>query len=487
MLPAGEFQAGAVSDGNPAGGLSPVVTRRASGVGDAAQKIGGRICGTTAVSGGYNSETIGYSLEDDSPGRGRSRLPPPSLFFGPSATSGCMIQKKVTRRRRPRLICVVVLLAVSIVGGCGKTEEIRSYLVSKELGDRMLAAIVPAPGRAWFFKVVGSQPTVDEHADEINKFFTTIRVPEGDRAQWDLPPGWREEAGSQMRAATLWIPADGKPLEMSVSALPWSGTEDDMLRNVNRWRTQMDLPQIGPAELSESTREVEAGDVKITVADLTGKFQGGPAMGPFASGAMPGGTPPSGGDRASGAESELPAGHPPLGDVAGSRQTGPSSAAPDRGGPTYDVPKSWQESSVDPAGMRRAAFSIGEGEQQALVTVIDFSANAPQIADPLENVNRWRREIGMSALEQDELSTVTEAIEMDGHPATYAKVVPDPSKPAESKIEEATLAAMAPHGDRVWFIKMRGPRELVAAQEEEFRSFLNSIRFPADGGANDGN
>jgi hypothetical protein len=46
---------------------------------------------------------------------------------------------------------------------------------------------------------------------------------------------------------------------------------------------------------------------------------------------------------------------------------------------------------------------------------------------------------------------------------------------------------MVTSGDRIWFVKMTGNREVVAAQEDEFKSFLKSFRFSADGGANDGN
>jgi hypothetical protein len=67
------------------------------------------------------------------------------------------------------------------------------------------------------------------------------------------------------------------------------------------------------------------------------------------------------------------------------------------------------------------------------------------------------------------------------------KLVPDATKPEQSQADRATLAAMVTSGDRVWFVKMTGDRELVAAQEDEMKSFLKSFRFAADGGANDGN
>jgi len=66
-------------------------------------------------------------------------------------------------------------------------------------------------------------------------------------------------------------------------------------------------------------------------------------------------------------------------------------------------------------------------------------------------------------------------------------VIPDAQEAAESKIDRATLAVMLPHGPQIWFFKMAGDRDLVAAERERFRSFVDSLQIPDDKGANDGN
>src|SRR5688572_30712146 len=118
--------------------------------------------------------------------------------------------------------------------GCREAEQIRSYSVPKEAvqvaetlpanpgepSDRMLAAIMPAGEQAWFFKVVGPLAAVDAHEQEINGFFSSIQPVAEAQPKWTLPTGWKEEAGNAMRAATLLIPAEGKPLELSVTRLP---------------------------------------------------------------------------------------------------------------------------------------------------------------------------------------------------------------------------------------------------------------------------
>ena len=109
------------------------------------------------------------------------------------------------------------------------------------------------------------------------------------------------------------------------------------------------------------------------------------------------------------------------------------------------------------------------------------------IAEPLPNVNRWRREVGLPDVTAEELPKSSESIEIDGKPATYVRAVPDPSQADQSKADLATLAAMVKDGDQVWFFKLIGERSVVVAQEDAFKTFLKSVRFAADGGATDGN
>jgi hypothetical protein len=144
----------------------------------------------------------------------------------------------------------------------------------------MLAAILPDGDRAWFFKVVGPLEAVNKRADEIDHFFASIRGG-GDRPTWSLAADWKEEQGSGMRAATIRIPEANRPLEMSVIALPWRGTPADMLGNINRWRSQMKLPNANEDELKDFTREIKAGNATLTVVDLSGRFDAG-TMPPFA-------------------------------------------------------------------------------------------------------------------------------------------------------------------------------------------------------------
>jgi hypothetical protein len=408
--------------------------------------------------------------------------------------------------RRPARLFAIVAVAIAF-GGCGSEDEIRSYSVAKEkkeaapvaastsseATDRMLGAILPAGQQTWYFKTVGPIAAVDERADEILKFFETIRFNAGSaKPEWQTPEGWQEQAGSGMRAATILIPADPKPLEMSVIALPSSGTPNELLDNVNRWRGQLQLPEINEHGLAAGVNQLQVGENTMSLIDLRGQFSAGSMTapfaggGPFSGGAGPA-TPPFAGKAGQGDAPQapgaapfgkLPPGHPTVdgGDAVDQAMDAPF---------TFEKPEGWQQQPA--AGMRKAVFAVTDGGNSATVTAIDLSAAAPNVADPLANLNRWRGEIGLEPIKREELESKVHKIEVSGSPSDYLEAIPDASVAAESRAKEATIAAIVPSGGNVWFFKLRGDRDLVVAQQENFKSFLESVRFKPADGAGDGN
>jgi hypothetical protein len=376
---------------------------------------------------------------------------------------------------------LLVAICVACVG-CEQADQIHSYTVPAEKApasaavsvatgeptDRMLAAIVPHGQRAWFFKAVGPIGVIDQEAQQIVDFLSTVRVAGDQQPTWKLPAGWQEQAGSGMRAATITIPGKDKPLELTVVALPWSGGPTDVLSNVNRWRGQLQLPPIGQPGLALCTRELSLDGTSITLVDLAGRMQATGMSAPFA------GAPFAGG---------APAAAAPAGAMPDNPHAAAQPAAP--GTPHFDVPDAWQELPAAPP--RRAAFRVTDGSQEALVTVIDFPAAAgPMIADPLPNLNRWRREVGLPEVAATDVDKDVATITIAGQPAKYFQVLPG-DQPDQARIERATLAVMFPRGAQIWFIKMTGDVALITAQREQFRSFVGSLRFADDAGGNDGN
>lgn len=404
----------------------------------------------------------------------------------------------------------LLVVSQSIFAGCGESEQIRTYTVPKEAKvevastppaaaptadvsaadageptDRMLTAILPVDGQAWFFKVVGPIGVIEKHEKELNDFFATLGVAADGKPTWKLPEGWKEGGEKPMRLATLLMPTDEKPIEVAVSAATWSGTAESVVANIDRWRGQLKLPPTDAEHVAQDIREAKAGDRTIKIVDLRGRYSGG-MMPPFAGGggAGMGGrpfAPPSAGTVPGGAP-ELPAGHPPI--DANTPPAVKPQVSPQI--PKFTAPADWKQ--LPAGGMQVAAFAIGDAEHRVSVTIIPFSLDAgPSIADPLQNTNMWRGAVGLPPIKKEELTKFTETVEIEGKPAIYVRVMPDADEPSQSQIKEATLAAMAKTADQIWFIKMKGDRGVVSAQENEFKTFLKSLRFPSGGGATNGN
>jgi hypothetical protein len=382
-----------------------------------------------------------------------------------------------------------LILIVPFALGCESQAQIQTYTVKKEQArapvaapakageatDRMMGAILPAGDRTWYFKVTGPIAAIENSADEITTFFQSIRMPAGAaKPEWKLPEGWKEQAGTGMRAATLMVPADDKSMELSVIALPTTGAAGELLSNVNRWRGQMKLPPVDERGLAEGVKETKAGDSKMYLVDLRGQQAPSNMTAPFA-----GGGPFSGGEPRGPVTAEdrggaqLPAGHPPVNPHGG----GDSPLS-------FKAPKSWPASTPD--GLRKAMFAFKDGAREGRVTAIDFPSNAgPKIGDPLENINRWRREVGLNEIKKDDLGKTAQPIEIDGKDGHYAEMIPD-AAPGGAP-QNATIAAMVSAGDVIWFFKLTGDRDIVSRERDNFKAFLDSVRFSGADGAGDGN
>lgn len=315
----------------------------------------------------------------------------------------------------------------------------------------MLAAIIPHPNRAWFFKVIGSVQDVGPIADPFNQLIESVKLtPDGANATWTLPEGWHQHEGQGMRYATIMVGAHGnEKLEITVIPLGGGGAASDILANVNRWRGQVGLPPIDAAQIPTTTKQVTVSGIPSVIVNLVG-----PAPAP---GSDQPATPAAAG-------AELPAGHPPVG--AGAAAATPA-AAPSGGGPIrYATPEGWAP-AADAGGMRLVSMKAGEAD----ISVVAL----PQIAgDVVANVNRWRGQVGLEEVSADDIRKQTQIVKIDGAEASYVDLAGPESAGAN---RPRIVAAMLPHGGQVWFFKMIGPSDAVGKQVEAFKQWLGSIHF----------
>jgi hypothetical protein len=350
------------------------------------------------------------------------------------------------RTRHPLWLAVAALALLSPLG-C-QQDAIETHRVAHEEPPpppeaklRLLGAMIPHGEDVWFFKLLGAPDALDNYKPAFDAFVRSVRFPDkGEPIAWKLPDGWKQLPGGHKelpaggeRYATLRLGAEA-PLDLPVDKFARVGAMGSELANIDRWRSQLGLPPIKEAQLDELVQRVDIGGATATLVDMKGP---GPREGgkkpPFAGGG-------------------LPAGHPPIG-----------------GKPTYTVPEGWKE--IDPGSGQFApliALKVEEGGASARVTI---SRSAGEGGGLLLNVNRWRGQIGLPDLDEEQVRDAAKKFEVGGASGSYFDF---------TGREQRTLVVVAPSRGQTWFLKMQGPADLVGHQKAAFDKFVGSVKF--DGG-----
>ncbi len=137
----------------------------------------------------------------------------------------------------------------------------------------------------------------------------------------------------------------------------------------------------------------------------------------------------------------------------------------------WTVPPGWKDKGA--SGMRAGSFAVdGSGGQSADVSVIALSSWAGR---ELENVNRWRAQVGLQPIAESELPANTTTIEIGGAPGQLFEFA---GTPVDQDKKVRILAAALPLPGLAWFFKMTGDDALVLAQKPVFMEFLKSVQLP---------
>ncbi len=298
-----------------------------------------------------------------------------------------------------------------------------------------------AAAQVWFFKMLGAPDDVSSVVDGFRSLLQSVTLNDRQEPVWTLPEGWSQETGSGMRLATLRAGAKSGAPTISVVGL---APPQDTLENVNRWRGQLQLAPLDETQLSESVEAITAGTLQIEMVDLSGAADPGNAMvAPFAS------------------ASGLPNPHPPVSSSSGVSPDKSPNSADFR----FELPTGWNQQPA--SGMRRAYFSVADGEKSADITVITLPPSGV-----LDNINRWRRELQLEPLTESELGQHSAAIALGDATGTWVNRIESLAEP-----RRATIAAMVERSAVMWFFKITGPADLVAREEANFRNFVESIQF----------
>lgn len=133
------------------------------------------------------------------------------------------------------------------------------------------------------------------------------------------------------------------------------------------------------------------------------------------------------------------------------------------------LPAGWREKPL--TQLRVASYAVGPTGQEADVSVIPLTGKS---GGDLANVNRWRGQVGLPQISENELAATAEPVTIAGRAAALYDLV---GVPSDSGPQTRILGAILPDGETAWFFKMTGASELVAAEKNNFIALLKSVEF----------
>jgi hypothetical protein len=366
---------------------------------------------------------------------------------------------------------LALLLTAVVATGCGR-DGIKVYTVPKEQPPRMTQADMPAG-----------------HPD----LAASAAMPQ---LKWTTPDGWEEIPAGEFRVASFRITGkDGKQADVSVIPLPGGAGGD--FSNVNRWRGQVGAQPVSEEELKKLAEPIEVAGQPAALYDQAGnsvrilaviqhregmawfyKMTGDsqlvarekPAFVEFlksarfvtgeAMTARPATQFPITGGI-------LPEGHPDISTLPTDTVPG---ALPNAGTPKWNTPSAWKE--VPGGQFLVAKFTIaGDGNAEAAVNVSSSAGDGGGLA---ANVNRWRRQLGLSELSNDELAKSAKAMETTSGQGTLVEMTGmDP----RSGQPTAVVGAIVLQPGQAWFYKLMGDAQTVAAQKDAFVRFVQEVKY----------
>lgn len=160
----------------------------------------------------------------------------------------------------------MVLSLVILITGC-KDRAITAYRAPK---DAPAAAQPPAASADTNNLPPGHPPigAVDQAAPGADMANTAVPTANGSDLTWTVPAGWTAKALGAMRKGSYTVKGDGGEADLSITAFP--GAVGGLEANLNRWRGQVGLAPLSPADVVAGTEKFETSGLEVVVADYAG-------------------------------------------------------------------------------------------------------------------------------------------------------------------------------------------------------------------------
>ena len=285
--------------------------------------------------------------------------------------------------------------------------------------------------------------------------------------RWQAPESWKVETPGQFQTALYRL---GSEAQVSVSSLP--GDAGGEAANVNRWRQQIGLEAVD--DVGGETLAVEGGEMRarwfelvgaeksilaaiISLKDATWFFKLNSPTSELA-------------ERRDEFTTFLTSIH-----AGSAKPPVATTPAPNPAKPNIDVevPEGWEKS--EGSAMRVASFRIpAEEGTDGDVSVIPLFGEA---GSTLENVNRWRGQLKLAALESEDDPEIGTMMDGASGPLLMTHMVSEEGL-FEGDKPGAISTGIFKAGDFTWFFKLAGEADLVRENRDKFEAFVRSAKVP---------
>jgi hypothetical protein len=353
-----------------------------------------------------------------------------------------------------RAITVLAAVAAMILGACDRNDEqIKVYRVAKApLENAASDASLPTNATS-----PSSLPSAGPNMSE-----TAV-----------IAPNWEAQPLSQMRQASFLVHGENGTVA-DISFVTLSPAAGNVLDNVNRWLGQLAQPPITEEKLKSIVQPLPTDRGEVGVVDLSGQPEKGDQAkdGRIIGAIAADGTGTAfykmrGNAALVGTEKQNF-----LNWVSSSRSAdAPSSSTNTTAPPAnsdkpqikWEIPQGW--SPAPASAMRYASFAVNADGEKADISVVTFPGDGGSDTD---NVNRWRQQIGLAAVDSNALKAMMAPVHAgDVHIDTVDMAG------ANARV----VAGWVRHDGRAWFFKLTGPATVVEREKPRFVTFLQSVRF----------
>jgi hypothetical protein len=134
------------------------------------------------------------------------------------------------------------------------------------------------------------------------------------------------------------------------------------------------------------------------------------------------------------------------------------------------VPAGWQE--VSGGQFLVAKFMLaGDGGATAAVNV---SMSANDGGGVAANVNRWRGQLGMSPLSEDDLNKSLTTVAVTSGAASLVDMSGTDVRTGQPT---RLVGVIVSQTDRTWFYKLMGDAKVVEGQKDAFTQFVQGVKY----------